>query len=112
MLTKQYSTQGKVKDPNNYAQEGGSAFLSSAMQYATGNDIGAAMGMFSAAKNMFMQKRSVTLTRTQNTSPADVISWSGCKDVQTVSCLVQRISLKRSPPTPLRRDRLLAPCHM
>lgn len=56
------------------------------MGYAKDGNTGTAMtSLFGAAKSMFKEKQAGALLREQNTSEADVISWSGCKDDQTVS---------------------------
>ncbi|KLT45347.1 hypothetical protein CC85DRAFT_325854 [Cutaneotrichosporon oleaginosum] len=78
-----YSTKGTVKEPN-FAADGAKALLKAGMGYAKDGNTGTAMSsLFGAAKSMFKEKQAGDLLREQNTSEADVISWSGCKDDQT-----------------------------
>ncbi len=42
-----------------------------------------AMGIFKTVTGAGESKEAEEYTRTTKTSPADVISWSGCKDSQT-----------------------------
>lgn len=78
-----YSTEGKIKEPN-LAAEAGQGLLSAVSSYARG-DMG---GVFSSVSGLLKtatgngQKANDYAKRTK-TSPADVISWSGCKDSQT-----------------------------
>ncbi|EPQ52837.1 peptidase C14 [Gloeophyllum trabeum ATCC 11539] len=78
-----YSTEGKIKEPN-LAAEAGQGLLSAVSSYARG-DMG---GVFSSAMGIFKTatgntKKAEQYARATRTSPADVISWSGCKDSQT-----------------------------
>ncbi|CAK9781350.1 unnamed protein product [Cutaneotrichosporon oleaginosum] len=74
---------GTVKEPN-FAADGAKALLKAGMGYAKDGNTGTAMSsLFGAAKSMFKEKQAGDLLREQNTSEADVISWSGCKDDQT-----------------------------
>jgi len=78
-----YSTEGKIKEPN-LAAEAGSSLLGVMSSYSR-HDFG---GMFQNAKglaNLAMghQAKAEEITRRTKSSPADVISWSGCKDSQT-----------------------------
>ncbi|KAF8914273.1 caspase domain-containing protein [Gymnopilus junonius] len=78
-----YSTEGKIKEPN-IAAEAGQGLLSAVTSYARGDMGGvfnAAMGLVKTATGN--QQKAEKITRTTKTSPADVISWSGCKDSQT-----------------------------
>jgi len=50
----------------------------------TGNTAGMMSSLFGAAKGAFEANQSHEKTKKTNTSPADVIMWSGCKDDQTV----------------------------
>ncbi|KAF9267795.1 hypothetical protein L218DRAFT_954986 [Marasmius fiardii PR-910] len=84
-----YSTEGKVKEPN-LAAEAGQGLLSAVTSYARGDMGGvmsSAMGLFKTAtgQNQKAQKRA----RETKTSPADCISWSGCKDSQTSADTVE-----------------------
>ncbi|TFY82258.1 hypothetical protein EWM64_g1761 [Hericium alpestre] len=84
-----YSTEGKIKEPN-LAAEAGQGLLSAATSYARG-DMG---GVFqsvtgllkSATGNASKANEKAKATRT---SPADVISFSGCKDSQTSADAVE-----------------------
>jgi len=78
-----YSTEGKVKEPN-LAAEAGQGLLSAVTSYARG-DMGS---VFSSVSGLIKtasgaNSRAETKARATKTSPADVISWSGCKDSQT-----------------------------
>jgi len=78
-----YSTEGKIKEPNLVA-EAGSNLLSLGTAYMR-KDYGS---MFSSAKGLLAaasgnQTKAENLSRQTKSSPADVISWSGCKDSQT-----------------------------
>jgi hypothetical protein len=78
-----YSTKGVLKEPN-LAKEAGEGLLSALSSYARGDMSGVATSIFGFAKTAFgggddAYKKTIE-TRT---SAADVIMWSGCKDVQT-----------------------------
>ncbi|KIY71509.1 peptidase C14 [Cylindrobasidium torrendii FP15055 ss-10] len=78
-----YSTEGKVKEPN-LAAEAGQGLLSAVTSYARG-DMG---GMFKSALGIVKTatgggQKADKVARATRTSPADCISWSGCKDSQT-----------------------------
>ncbi|KAI0710229.1 caspase domain-containing protein [Earliella scabrosa] len=78
-----YSTEGKIKEPN-LAAEAGQGLLSAVGSYARG-DMG---GVFSSMSGLLKvatgsNARAEKKSRETKTSPADVISWSGCKDSQT-----------------------------
>ncbi|RPD59961.1 hypothetical protein L226DRAFT_462816 [Lentinus tigrinus ALCF2SS1-7] len=78
-----YSTEGKIKEPN-LAAEAGQGLLSAVTSYARG-DMG---GVFSSVSGLLKTatgggQRADKKARATKTSPADVISWSGCKDSQT-----------------------------
>ncbi|KAF9478415.1 peptidase C14 [Pholiota conissans] len=78
-----YSTEGKVKEPNLVA-EAGQGLLSAVTSYARGDMGGAfksAMGLVKTATGN--TQKAEKLSKATRTSPADVISWSGCKDSQT-----------------------------
>ncbi|XP_006459402.1 hypothetical protein AGABI2DRAFT_149555 [Agaricus bisporus var. bisporus H97] len=78
-----YSTEGKIKEPN-LAAEAGQGLLSVFSSYAKGDMGGvfkSAMGIVKVASgNNAKADKHAKATRS---SPADVISWSGCKDSQT-----------------------------
>ncbi|KAF9468049.1 caspase domain-containing protein [Collybia nuda] len=78
-----YSTEGKIKEPN-LAAEAGQGLLSAVTSYARGDMGGvfkSAMGIVKTATGN--TQKADKLTKATRTSPADVISWSGCKDSQT-----------------------------
>ncbi|KAG8918194.1 Ca(2+)-dependent cysteine protease [Tulasnella sp. 408] len=78
-----YSTEGKIKEPNLYA-EAGSSLLDAAKSYSKKDFGGVFKGITGFAKAVSgSQSRADEKTRKTRTSPADVISWSGCKDSQT-----------------------------
>lgn len=84
-----YSTEGKVKEPN-LAAEAGQGLLSAATSYARGD----MSGVFSSAKGLFkvatgQSQKAQKKARESKTSPADCISWSGCKDSQTSADTVE-----------------------
>ncbi|KAK7206146.1 caspase domain-containing protein [Myxozyma melibiosi] len=79
-----YSTQGVIKEPN-LAKEAGQGLLSAFSSYSRGDLSGAIStitGIVKQATNGGGNKAS-ELTRRTKTSPADVITFSGCKDSQT-----------------------------
>lgn len=80
-----YSTKGVLKEPN-VMKECGEGLLQSAIAYASGNKSAMFTGLGSAVKS-FMNKgraeKASEYTKQTKTSPADVISMSGCKDDQT-----------------------------
>ncbi|KAK2460320.1 hypothetical protein APHAL10511_007709 [Amanita phalloides] len=80
-----YSTEGKIKEPNLMA-EAGQGLMTTVTSYARGDVMGAVMGAFNLAKVASGRTRAQEagrVSRTTKTSPADAISWSGCKDSQT-----------------------------
>jgi hypothetical protein len=100
----------------------GKGLLRAAPQYLSGDTMGAAKSLFGAAMSSFKESKADDALRAQNTSPADVILFSGCKDDQTVSRECSGCSfatsgsreihaiLTLSPPTPPRKARPPAPC--
>ncbi|KAJ3574191.1 hypothetical protein NP233_g1948 [Leucocoprinus birnbaumii] len=78
-----YSTEGKVKEPN-LAAEAGQGLLSAVTAYARGDMSGllsSAMGLVKTASGN--TQKAEKKAKATKTSPADCISWSGCKDSQT-----------------------------
>ncbi|KAH7915669.1 peptidase C14, caspase domain-containing protein [Hygrophoropsis aurantiaca] len=78
-----YSTEGKIKEPN-LAAEAGQGLMSAVSSYARG-DMG---GVFSSVSGLVKaatgnSQKAEQYARATRTSPADCISWSGCKDSQT-----------------------------
>lgn len=78
-----YSTEGKIKEPN-MAAEAGMGVLSAVSAYAQ-HDMGGLMrGVSSLFKTVSGGSQKATQrARAVKTSPADCISFSGCKDSQT-----------------------------
>lgn len=80
-----YSTKGVLKEPN-VMKECGQGLLDGAIAYASGNKSAMFSGLGGAVKS-FMNKgraeKANEYTKQTKTSPADVISMSGCKDDQT-----------------------------
>ena len=81
-----YSTQGLLKEPN-LAKEAGQGLLSVVSAYARGDvgnmvstALGVGVGLFKKATRGEEAHRK---TKETKTSPADVVMWSGSKDVQT-----------------------------
>jgi len=77
--------QGTLKEPD-IAKEAGAGLLGALMSYGRG-DLGgvasSAMGFFKSATT---GSNAHEKSRRTKTSPADVIQWSGSKDIQT-SCV-------------------------
>ncbi|RCK64654.1 Metacaspase-1 [Candida viswanathii] len=80
-----YSTKGILKEPN-VMKECGEGLLQSAMAYASGNKSAMFSGLGGAVKSFINKgkaEKANEYSKQTNTSPADVISLSGCKDDQT-----------------------------
>ncbi|KAG6842334.1 Ca(2+)-dependent cysteine protease [Blastosporella zonata] len=78
-----YSTEGKIKEPN-LAAEAGQGLLSAVTSYARGDMSGVFQSAIGLVKTMAGgQEKADKITKATRTSPADAISWSGCKDSQT-----------------------------
>lgn len=78
-----YSTEGVIKEPNLLA-EAGQGLLSAGMSYLRGDTGGMLQGIMGIGKKVMNQNSgAMEKARQTKTSPADVISWSGCKDSQT-----------------------------
>lgn len=78
-----YSTEGKIKEPNQ-ALEAGKGAMQAISAYSKGDMGGvfkAGMGIFKTATGG--QSKATKIARETRTSEADVIQWSGCKDSQT-----------------------------
>lgn len=81
ILLLQYSTEGKIKEPN-LAAEAGQGLMSAVSSYARG-DMG---GVFSSVSGLFKvatgnQKSAEAQSRRTKTSPADVVSISSKYDI-------------------------------
>ena len=78
-----YSTEGKLKEPS-VTSMAGQTLMSAASSYARGDMGGlmqSAMGVARLATGR--ASKADKIAKATRTSPADVISWSGCKDSQT-----------------------------
>ena len=85
----QYTTEGKIKEPNLLA-EAAQGLLQSGMAYMNGDTKGALTGLVSLFKQAAgTNKEAEEYAKRTRTSPADVISWSGCKDNQTSADTVE-----------------------
>ncbi|KAG9102450.1 Ca(2+)-dependent cysteine protease [Ceratobasidium sp. UAMH 11750] len=84
-----YSTEGKIKEPNLLA-EAGQGLLGAGLSYARGDMSGVMKGLGGLLKSATgSNKKAEAYARQTRTSPADVISWSGCKDSQTSADTVE-----------------------
>ncbi|KAH9058343.1 metacaspase-1 [Lactarius vividus] len=83
-----YSTEGKVKEPN-FALEAGQGLLSAVSSYARGDMGGVFKSVTGVVKSATTGKGAGRKARQTRTSPADAISWSGCKDSQTSADAVE-----------------------
>ncbi|QRV74988.1 ICE-like protease (caspase) p20 domain protein [Ceratobasidium sp. AG-Ba] len=84
-----YSTEGKIKEPNLLA-EAGMGLLGAGLSYARGDMSGVVKGLGGLFKSATgSNKKAEDYARQTRTSPADVISWSGCKDSQTSADTVE-----------------------
>lgn len=84
-----YSTEGKIKEPNQ-ALEVGKGAMSAIQAYAKkdmGGVLKAGMDIFKVASGS--QTKATKKAREAKGSEADVISWSGCKDSQTSADAVE-----------------------
>jgi len=77
-----YSTKGVVKEPNMYKDLGKGA-LGAVMNYERGDIFGTLTSLGGAASRMMTGNKASNYTKKHRSSPADVISLSGCKDDQT-----------------------------
>ncbi|KAH8830794.1 peptidase C14, caspase domain-containing protein [Flagelloscypha sp. PMI_526] len=84
-----YSTEGKLKEPN-LAAEAGQGLMGAVSAYSKGDMGGvlkSAMGLVKTATGG--HEKAAKYAKATRTSPADVISWSGCKDTQTSADAVE-----------------------
>ncbi|KAK2749223.1 Ca(2+)-dependent cysteine protease [Myotisia sp. PD_48] len=77
-----YSTQGCLKEPN-LAKEAGMGLLNALTAYTRGDVGGMVTNTFGVLKRAVKGDAGFKKSRQTRTSPADVIMWSGSKDVQT-----------------------------
>jgi len=83
-----YSTEGVIKEPN-LAMEARQDFLSAASSYARRDMGGVVRSVTGFVKAATTAKSAQSKSLATKTSPADVISWSGCKDNQTSADAVE-----------------------
>lgn len=83
-----YSTEGKLKEPN-LALEAGQGLMSAVSSYARGDLGGVFKTVTGVVKAATTGKGAEQRARQTKTSPADVISLSGCKDSQTSADAVE-----------------------
>ncbi|KAH9037910.1 metacaspase-1 [Lactarius pseudohatsudake] len=83
-----YSTEGKVKEPN-FALEAGQGLFSAVSSYARGDMGGVFKSVTGVVKSATTGRGAGRKARQTRTSPADAISWSGCKDSQTSADAVE-----------------------
>ncbi|KAI8376291.1 caspase domain-containing protein [Radiomyces spectabilis] len=77
-----YSTQGVIKEKNLF-KDAGVGLLSAGFAYVTGDKQGALSSIMSLGKQLMSARDVAEENREKNSSPADVIMFSGCKDDQT-----------------------------
>ncbi|KAI8072951.1 caspase domain-containing protein [Gongronella butleri] len=78
-----YSTKGTIKQQNLF-KDAGMGLLSAGIQYATtGQKDKALSSLMALGKQMIETKRTESANRERNSSTADVVMFSGCKDDQT-----------------------------
>lgn len=77
-----YSTKGEIKTTNLF-KFAGKGILSAGMAYAQGDKDGALSSLISLGRDLMDSRRATEDLRKNNTSQADVIMFSGCKDDQT-----------------------------
>ncbi|CAG8461306.1 10169_t:CDS:2 [Ambispora gerdemannii] len=77
-----YSTKGVIKEPNLLA-EGGSVLLNAGMSYLRRDYKGIADSLKSFGKKAMSGNKINEKNKQQKSSQADVLMFSGCKDIQT-----------------------------
>ncbi|TKY89388.1 hypothetical protein EX895_001919 [Sporisorium graminicola] len=77
-----YTTSGNVKEPNVIASVG-KGIMGAAMEYARGDVMGMAKGLFSTFTTAKNTSGAEEITKQTRSSGADVVMLSGCKDSQT-----------------------------
>ncbi|KAL6304173.1 caspase domain-containing protein [Sparassis latifolia] len=83
-----YNHVGKIKEPN-LAAEAAQGLLSAAMSYARGDLSGVFTSVSGLVKGVTGNRQATNITMQTKTSPADAISFSGCKDSQTSADTVE-----------------------
>lgn len=77
-----YSTKGELKEQNLF-KNAGQGIFSAGIAYAKGDKDGALSSIMSLGKQLLESRTITDQVRRKNTSQADVIMFSGCKDDQT-----------------------------
>ncbi|KAI9486285.1 MAG: caspase domain-containing protein [Benjaminiella poitrasii] len=77
-----YSTKGTIKEQNLF-KNAGKGLISAGMSYASGNKSRALSSLVELGKGIVNSRDVQEQNRKNNSSPADVIMFSGCKDNQT-----------------------------
>ncbi|KAL0140155.1 caspase domain-containing protein [Mucor lusitanicus] len=77
-----YSTRGEIKEQNLF-KHAGQGIFSAGIAYARGDKDGALSSIMSLGKQLMEARNVSDQARRKNTSQADVIMFSGCKDDQT-----------------------------
>lgn len=77
-----YSTKGEIKSGNLF-KHAGQGFLSAGIAYARGDKDGALNSIMALGKQLMDSHKANQNSLRKNTSQADVIQFSGCKDDQT-----------------------------
>ena len=77
-----YSTRGEIKQTNLF-KHAGMGLLSAGVLYAKGDKDGALSSIMSLGKQLLEARMISSEARKRNTTLADVIMFSGCKDDQT-----------------------------
>ncbi|GAA5826334.1 hypothetical protein JCM5353_003797 [Sporobolomyces roseus] len=79
-----YSTQGVLKEPS-MLKDAGSGALGALTSYARGDLGGVFKSITSVGSRIMNGDKATQKAKATRSSNADVISWSGCKDVQSMS---------------------------
>lgn len=77
-----YSTEGKLKEPN-FAADAGKGFLQAVTSYAKGDMTSVMRSAIGLVKTTTRKVKAEKVSKATKMSPADCISFSGCKDDQT-----------------------------
>ncbi|KAG2212989.1 hypothetical protein INT46_011490 [Mucor plumbeus] len=77
-----YSTRGEIKEQNLF-KHAGKGIFTAGIAYARGDKDGALSSIMSLGKQLLEARNVSDQARRKNTSQADVVMFSGCKDDQT-----------------------------